>query len=212
MLRLHIAFRRIRNILLYTSSVTPTACHLPLKGKAWIVRFLNSSIIIENGKWIMENDCVAFGYYLNYFPEENTTIFNFQLSIFNSLGRAINRNRKMGKEKDMENLQKRVLEELAGIAFASFADHVRVEEGNLRIRSTGELDPKQLAAVASIEKSAGGLKVKLYDKLKALELLGKYLGLFDGTAEVSQADNGLLEAIQRATRGEVDTREISELQ
>ncbi|MBQ6840152.1 MAG: hypothetical protein IJO45_05625, partial [Oscillospiraceae bacterium] len=50
------------------------------------------SIIIENGKWIIENDCVAFGHYLNYFPEENTTIFNFQLSIFNSLGRAINRN------------------------------------------------------------------------------------------------------------------------
>ena len=41
MLRLHIGFRQIRNILLYTSSVTPTACHLPLKGKAWIVRFLN---------------------------------------------------------------------------------------------------------------------------------------------------------------------------
>ena len=40
----------------------------------------------------MENDCVAFGHYLNYFPEENTTIFNFQLSIFNSLGRAISRN------------------------------------------------------------------------------------------------------------------------
>ncbi|MBQ6840020.1 MAG: hypothetical protein IJO45_04955, partial [Oscillospiraceae bacterium] len=49
-----------------------------------------------NGKWIMENDCVAFGHYLNYFPEENTTIFNFQLSIFNSLGRALNRNLKGG--------------------------------------------------------------------------------------------------------------------
>jgi len=44
MLRLHIGFRRIRNILLYTSSVTPTACHLPLKGKAWIVRPSSSSI------------------------------------------------------------------------------------------------------------------------------------------------------------------------
>ena len=34
MLRLHIGFRRIRNILLYTSSVTPMACHLLLKEKA----------------------------------------------------------------------------------------------------------------------------------------------------------------------------------
>ena len=112
----------------------------------------------------------------------------------------------------MENLQKKVLEELAVIAFASFADHVRVEEGNLVVRSTGELAEKQLAAVASMEKSSTGIKVKLYDKLKALELLGKYLGLFDGSGEVTQADNGLLDALKNATGKEVSTDEISEIQ
>ena len=112
----------------------------------------------------------------------------------------------------MEDLQRRVLEELAGIAFASFADHVQVENGNLVVRPSAELEKKQLAAVASIEKSAGGLKVKLYDKLKALELLGKYLGLFDGSGETAQADNGLLDALRSATGNEVDLGEISELQ
>ena len=112
----------------------------------------------------------------------------------------------------MENLQKRVLEELAGIAFANFADHVQVENGALVVRGSGELDKKQCAAVASIEKSAGGIKVKLYDKLKALELLGKYLGLFDGTGEIAQSDNGLLDALRQATGKEVTTDEISELQ
>ena len=112
----------------------------------------------------------------------------------------------------MENLHKRVLEELAGIAFANLSDHIAVENGQLVVRSTEDLAKKQLAAVASIEKSAGGIKVKLYDKLKALELLGKYLGLFDGSGETAQSDNVLLEALKNATGKEVDIGEISELQ
>ena len=40
----------------------------------------------------MENDCVGFADYFNHFPAGNTIIFNFQLSIFNSLIRALNRN------------------------------------------------------------------------------------------------------------------------
>ena len=111
-----------------------------------------------------------------------------------------------------QDLQKRVLEELAGIAFADFSDHVEVRDGVLVIRSTGELEKGQRSAVASIEKCTGGIKVKLYDKLKALELLGKYLGLFDGSGEASQPDNGLLEATRQATNKEVDTSDISELQ
>jgi len=112
----------------------------------------------------------------------------------------------------MENLQKRVLEELAGIAFANVSDHIRVEDGSLVVRSTGELERGQLAAVASVEKSSSGIKVKLYDKLKALELLGKYLGLFDGSGDAQVQDNGLLDALRQATGKEVDTHEISELQ
>lgn len=111
-----------------------------------------------------------------------------------------------------KDLQKKVLEELAGIAFASFADHVTVQDGNLVIRSTAELAREQLAAVASVERSASGIKVKLYDKLKALELLGKHLGLFDGGGDTAQADNGLLEALMASTREEVDTGDISEIQ
>ena len=103
----------------------------------------------------------------------------------------------------------KIIEELAAIAFARAPDLLVVEDGQVRLRE--DLKPRQRAAVASVEKSTTGLKVKFYDKMKALELLGKYLGLFEGqTGEETQ--NNLLEAILQATGQEVDTCDVSELQ
>ena len=109
----------------------------------------------------------------------------------------------MGKKISPE----RVLQELAAIAFARVPDYLD-SDGNLK----GSLKPLQRAAIASVEKSSTGLKVKFYDKMKALELLGKYLGLFDGNDIGENKENNLLEAILQATGQEVDTVEVSELQ
>lgn len=88
-----------------------------------------------------------------------------------------------------------------------------VRDGSLDIRSTDELTQAQAAAIASIERGTGGLKVKFYDKLKALELLGKYLGLFESRAAWSDGqDNNLLQAILESTQEEVDTGDLPELQ
>ena len=101
-----------------------------------------------------------------------------------------------------------VLQELAAIAFARVPDYMDCD-GNLK----AELRPSQRAAIASIEKSSTGVKVKFYDKMKALELLGKHFGLFDGKeSQEEKEDNNLLEAILQATRQEVRTDEVSELQ
>ena len=102
----------------------------------------------------------------------------------------------------------KIINELAAIAFARVPDYMDIE-GNLK----SELKPSQRAAIASVEKSSTGVKVKFYDKMKALELLGKHFGLFDGKEnQEEKEDNNLLEAILQATRQEVDTFDVSELQ
>ena len=104
----------------------------------------------------------------------------------------------------------RILQELAAIAFARVTDCMVVENGDVRLKE--KLKPGERASVAAIEKSSGGIKVKFYDKMKALELLGKHYGLFEGKESTDQNENNLLEAILQATRQEVETDDVSELQ
>ena len=84
-----------------------------------------------------------------------------------------------------------VLRELAAIGFATPAQLLGPD---------GLVDPARLAqadltAVAAIESTKTGVKLKYYDKLKALELLGKHFGVFDGTGQQAQAQNNLLELL-----------------
>ena len=106
----------------------------------------------------------------------------------------------------------RILEELAAIGFAKATDYLSVEDGSLVIRPTRELTDREAAAVEAVERTSSGIKVKFYDKLKALELLGKCVGLFEGDAQQDKPDNNLLEAILAATKEAVTTDDIPELQ
>ena len=72
-----------------------------------------------------------------------------------------------------------VLETLKAIAFSDFTEYIWIEDGAVRIRDSRDLSPAQRSAIAGIKDSGKGVEIKLHDKQKALELLVKYLGLFD---------------------------------
>ena len=68
-----------------------------------------------------------------------------------------------------EMTAKQVMEELTCIAFARATDYLQVEQGALRVADSSCLTKEQASAIASMEKTSTGVKVKFYDKLKALE-------------------------------------------
>ena len=76
-----------------------------------------------------------------------------------------------------------VLDALKAIAFSDFTDYIRIEDGEVRVKDTCQLTEAQRSAIAGIKDTGKGVEIKLHDKQKALELLVKYLGLFDRPAE-----------------------------
>ena len=97
-----------------------------------------------------------------------------------------------------EITQDMVLRELAIIAFSNAADYASVVEkegmdkaGNPVKYITVEpvlteyLTEAQKKALAVIKKGRDGFEVKPYDKVRALELLGKHLGMFTEKVDLS---------------------------
>lgn len=108
----------------------------------------------------------------------------------------------------LEITQEKVLRELAAIAFANGSDFAKVVNiGSLptvEMIPADELPPEKLPAIAGIKTTQTGVEVKLHDKVKALELIGKYLSLFDGAAEQGQSENNLFDAINSCGEGGFD--------
>ena len=92
------------------------------------------------------------------------------------------------RQKRTEITQDRVLEELAAIAFARATDYAEVKGECVKIKDTSKLSEQQIRAIAGIKEGKFGVELKLNDKEKALELLGRHLGMFKDKLEVSALD------------------------
>ena len=81
----------------------------------------------------------------------------------------------------------RVVQELAAVAFADISDFVEVvtvsgegksEQQDVVIKDTRGMEPAKLKAVAGIKQGTRGIEIKMNDKIRALEQLGKHLGMY----------------------------------
>ncbi|MBQ7345348.1 MAG: terminase small subunit [Oscillospiraceae bacterium] len=112
-----------------------------------------------------------------------------------------------------EITQDMVIRELAAIAFAKVTDHTNVaEDGAVRVIPTEGLTEAQRRAIAGIKVSRYGVTVSNYDKVKALELLGKHLGMFGGKEESGPVENDLVEKLLEQTEEDMDTDDLPEIQ
>src|SRR5690242_14169496 len=85
----------------------------------------------------------------------------------------------------------RVVEELGRMAFANIRDYVDWDSVGVRLRDKSLLDPEETAAIADVEpKGTNGkfTRLKLYDKLAALNALARHLGMIGGKTALGPAD------------------------
>lgn len=92
------------------------------------------------------------------------------------------------RQQRTEVTQDRVVQELAAIAFAKATDYVMIKSNGpaavVMMRPTADLTDEQVRAIAGIKEGANGIEIKLNDKEKALELLGRHLGMWNDKLEV----------------------------
>lgn len=101
------------------------------------------------------------------------------------------------RSKRTEITADRVLAELAAIAFSDRTELAQVgKNGEVTFTPTDSLGTQIKKTIAGIENGKYGTKVTSYDKVKALELLGKHLGLFSSGADNSSALDKLDEVLK----------------
>lgn len=108
--------------------------------------------------------------------------------------------------------QEKVVNELAAIGMSDITDYVVIDaveqDGKsiplLTVKSLDELTPLQRSAIASIKQTASGIEVKLWDKNKALELLGRHLGMYTDKIDVKGTVD--IASVLSAARGRVKNR------
>ena len=89
------------------------------------------------------------------------------------------------RQERTEVTQDMVVQELAAIAFAKATDYAEVINSNVLIKNTKEFSEIEKRAIAGIKMGKNGIELKLCDKEKALELLGRHLGMWNDKVDIN---------------------------
>lgn len=122
-----------------------------------------------------------------------------KLSIQEAIGGAMaERSRRTGVSQD------RVVQELAKIAFVKMTDIV---DDQCRIKETATDDDLSCIELVKFKKTTGKVsgierEVRIAPKLKALELLGKHLGMWNDKLDVNVAVDDWIAAVLEEDKGE----------
>lgn len=81
-----------------------------------------------------------------------------------------------------------IVDELAAIAFIDRTGISSIDNNYVKMTDTDDLTKKQKKVIAAYKETKYGVAVETYDKLKALELLGKYLGMFKETVKIENPE------------------------
>ncbi len=100
----------------------------------------------------------------------------------------------------------RVIQELAKLAFVNASEVINTEDATLKRNAA----PEDTAAIQSVKVKTFGedgieREIKMADKIRALELLGKHLGMFRDKVELSgglDLEKSKLDDLIRQMRGE----------
>lgn len=107
------------------------------------------------------------------------------------------------REKRTEITQDKVIKELANLAFTDRTDIVTITSGRVIIQNFDDLTIEQRACIAGVKETKFGIEILFYGKEKALEMLGRHLGMFNDKIEVK----GELETgVQNLTDEELSTQ------
>lgn len=89
------------------------------------------------------------------------------------------------RQQRTEITQDMVVKELAAIGFSKATDYVTIRGGAVIVKDTDALTEDQIRAIAGIKEGANGIEIKLNDKEKALELLGRHLGMWNDKLDIN---------------------------
>jgi len=169
-------------------------------------------------EYLVDLNCEAAAIRAGYSPKYARG--NAHKLVANSCISSYIQERKQDRIKRTEITQDRVINELALIAFSNAADYAAVVEKQAVLNTedgmtiplydsdgnpvmyrtvepvlTDDLTEDQKKALSVIKKGRDSFEVKPYDKVRALELLGKHLGMFTDKVEMSGQVNNPFEGL-----------------